>query len=93
MTIVLCCKGQENADVLLGKQSHFLHLEYVGRPMILSTESMYASQNMSNNYVQCVINVRVTYLVYVVLCDIIIVIGYYIHVQLRYMSTYDQWYV
>ena len=37
---------------------------------------------MSNYYAQCVINVRVTYLVYVVLCDVI-VIGYYIHVQLR----------
>jgi hypothetical protein len=90
MTIVLCCKGQENNEVLLGKQSHFLHQEYVGRPMILSTESMYASQNLSNNYVQCVINVRVTYLVYVLKRDII-VIGNYIHVQLRYMSTYDQW--
>ncbi len=28
--IVLCCKGQENNEVLLGKQSHFLHQEYVG---------------------------------------------------------------
>jgi len=82
MTIVLCCKGQENKEVLLGKQSHFLHQEYVGRPMILSTESMYASQNMSNNYVQCVINVHVTYRVYVPVRDVI-VIGYYIDVKLR----------
>ena len=52
----------------------------------------YVHLNEKGNNVQCVINVRVTYLVYVVLCDII-VIGYYIHVQLRYMSTYDQWYI
>ena len=82
--------GQENIDVLLGEQTEFLHQEYVGRPMILATESMYACLNLSNNYVQCVINERVTYLVYVLVRDII-VIGYYIHVQLRCMSTYDQW--
>ena len=37
-----------------------------------------------------VINERVTFLVYVLEHDII-VIGYYIHVQLTYMWTYDQW--
>ncbi len=40
-------------DVLLGKQTDFFHQEYVGRPMIFSTESMYASLNLSNNYIQC----------------------------------------
>jgi hypothetical protein len=52
----------------------------------------YVHQNEKGNNVQCVINVRVTYLVYVLKRDII-VIGNYIHVQLRYMSTYDQWYI
>ena len=50
----------------------------------------YVHQNEKGNNVQCVINVRVTYLVYVLKRDII-VIGNYIHVQLRYMATYDQW--
>ena len=50
--------------------------------MILSTESMYASLNLSNNYVQCVINVRVTYRVYVPVRDIIVIV-YYIDVKLR----------
>ena len=52
----------------------------------------YVHVNEKGNNVQCVQNVRVTYLVYVVLCDKI-VIGIYIHVQLRYMATYDQWYI
>ena len=60
--------------------------------MVHLTYITYVHQNEKDNNVQCVINVRETYLVYVVLCDII-VIGYYIHVQLRYMSTYDQWYI
>ena len=60
--------------------------------MVHLTYITYVPQNQKGTNVQCVLNVRVTYLVYVVLCDVI-VIGYYIHAQLRYMSTYDQWYI
>ena len=60
------------------------------RPMEHLTYMSYVHENQKGNNVQCVLNVRVTYLVYVVLCDKI-VIGMYIDVQLRSMATYVQW--